>query len=41
MHNLSDVKMYVQRLPVSAPITRPSSGHMNTGLDNLGRDLAL
>jgi hypothetical protein len=34
-HNPSDVKMYIQRLPVSALINRPSSGHVYTGLDNL------
>ena len=35
MHNPSDVKMYIQRLPVSAFVNGPSSGHMYTGLDNL------
>jgi hypothetical protein len=34
-HNPSDVKMYIERLSVSALINRPSSGHMYTGLDNL------
>jgi hypothetical protein len=34
-HNPSDVKMYVQGLPVSALINRPSSGHVYTGVDNL------
>jgi hypothetical protein len=34
-HNPSGVKIYIQRLPVSALINRSSSGHMYTGLDIL------